>query len=551
MGHTILKPEVRHHATAAERSAVLSRNWLPEARLRLAGLAAFVGLANLGLLLFFLLGPISGDYDPSARTLNQTAFAFQGAASALIVFICLTGRLPDRLIPTVGLTYQFYICWLTSLTVARGTWVLYGHLPLVTWTTAIIVAFPLVVPSLPRVTLTAALLAAATRPLSIIYLDLEGLFDATLGDVTLAAASPTLAALAAYAGSRLVYRFERELESARELGSYRLEARIGAGGMGEVWRASHQMLARPAAVKVVRPELLLSADGDTADFYDTLDRFEREAQLIAQLRSPHTVELYDFGRTSDGALYYAMELLDGVDLASLLKRFGPVPHERVVHLLRQACHSHQEAHAVGIVHRDIKPANLVVCRHGVDHDVLKVLDFGLAELLVGSGAWTDRSGASDGPVVGTPGFMAPEIIQGAPADPRTDIYAVGCVAHWLLTGRLLFEGGNAMDLAMGHLNRAPPTVRDVGGAAIPDALQALILECLAKAPSERPASAQAVSARLAAVEGAEAWTPERAEAWWRQHDPATAVSDPGVLAAPLQPTAVAETRPAAYSDGEM
>ena len=201
----------------------------------------------------------------------------------------------------------------------------------------------------------------------------------------------------------------REVVRARELGSYRLEERLGQGGMGEVWRARHRMLARPAAIKLIRRDALAS---DPASAEVAATRFEREAQVIASLQSPHTVELYDFGRTEDGALYYVMELLDGVDLDAFVRRFGPLPAERVVYLLCQACSSLAELHRRGLVHRDIKPANIYLCRRGIEHDVVKVLDFGLVKQLAPAELAKSRALTRTDAVAGTPDYMAPEMAMG-------------------------------------------------------------------------------------------------------------------------------------------
>jgi eukaryotic-like serine/threonine-protein kinase len=179
----------------------------------------------------------------------------------------------------------------------------------------------------------------------------------------------------AYVGARVVYQLGSEVKRARELGSYRLEEKLGEGGMGEVWRARHRMLSRPAAIKLIRPSPAGNGRGGVSD--EAVRRFEREAQAIARLRSPHTVELFDFGRADDGAFYYVMELLDGLDADSLLRRFGPTPPERAIYLLRQVCHSLSEAQSCGLVHRDIKPANIFLCRYGEEYDFVKVLDFGI------------------------------------------------------------------------------------------------------------------------------------------------------------------------------
>jgi serine/threonine protein kinase len=321
----------------------------------------------------------------------------------------------------------------------------------------------------------------------------------------------------AYVGARVVYHLGTEVKRARELGSYRLEEKLGEGGMGEVWRARHRMLSRPAAIKLIRPGL--AGGGRAGVSEEAIRRFEREAQVIARLRSPHTVELFDFGMATDGAFYYVMELLDGLDADSLLRRFGPTPAERAIYLLRQVCHSLSEAQSCGLVHRDIKPANIFLCRYGEEYDFVKVLDFGIV------GAVRDTPGGNlmhtgGDTVRGTPAFMAPEQALGTDLDGRADIYATGCLAYWLLTGQFVFTAETSMGLLLQHAQTppAPPSTRTE--LPIPPALDDLVLSCLAKDPAKRPQSARDLSLRLAEVEGASAWTQDRARDWWVKHQPA-------------------------------
>jgi serine/threonine-protein kinase len=289
--------------------------------------------------------------------------------------------------------------------------------------------------------------------------------------------------------------------------------------MGEVWRARHRLLIRPAAIKLIRPQV--SGDPDLL-----LRRFEREARATAALKSPHTVQLYDFGATDDGRLYYVMELLDGLDLDTLVRQYGPLPPERVVHVMRQVCSSLQDAHGNGLVHRDIKPANVVMSRAGTTFDFAKVLDFGLVKLDTagpgGSGAVgpSDVKLSSEGSTSGTPAFMAPEIVLGAAeTDHRVDLYALGCVGYWLLTGKLIFEGRNAVEVMFHHAHTPPPRPSTRSELPIPARLEELMMECLEKEPARRPASAEAVSARLDAVPLESPWTVERAGRWWAMHRP--------------------------------
>jgi serine/threonine-protein kinase len=326
--------------------------------------------------------------------------------------------------------------------------------------------------------------------------------------------------------SRVLYGLRQQVAEANELGQYILEGRLGGGGMGEVWRARHRLLIRPAAIKLIRPEALGSMAGDR----DVLmRRFEREARATAALRSPHTVQLYDFGATDDGRLYYVMELLDGVDLDTLVRQFGPLPAERVVLILRQVCTSLIDAHGNGLVHRDIKPANVVVSRAGDTYDFVKVLDFGLVKLDTARKVEDEAVAklSTDGSTSGTPAFMAPEVILGAPnTDHRVDLYALGCVAYWLLTGRLVFEGGTVVEIMFHHAHTPPPRPSTRTELPIPPELDDLVMQLLEKDPARRPASAEEIRNRLNSVPLPAKWTPERAEQWWATHRPRPADARP-------------------------
>lgn len=280
---------------------------------------------------------------------------------------------------------------------------------------------------------------------------------------------------------------------AAEFGSYVLEKRLGAGGMGEVWRARHRLLARPAALKLIK------RTQENVDDASVVARFEQEARLTAALTSQHTVTVYDFGHLDDGTCYYVMELLDGDDLDGFLKRNGALPPEAVVHVLLQICDSLHEAHEAGLVHRDLKPANIFIARLGGDDSVVKVLDFGLVAL---AGAKRAQSSSDRltmaGFVQGTPGFMAPEQLRDESLDRRADIYALGCVAFWLLTGRAVFVAGSLMDELRQHLNQDPPEPAAVARQPIPPALNRLVHACLARDPDQRPASAKVLAAEILA-----------------------------------------------------
>jgi serine/threonine-protein kinase len=399
----------------------------------------------------------------------------------------------------------------------------------VSWVCVWFLIVPIIVPMTPGRTLVATLGSAATVPgLVALSAAVNGTPPSVapwFGDVIVDSLVATgICALLALFGSRLVYRLTRDLSRAQQLGSYQLVRRIGAGGMGEVWQARHQLLRRPAAIKLIRPEMLGGTEARAPR--EVLRRFEREAQATAALRSPHTVELYDFGVAPDGTFYYVMELLEGFDLKTLVERFGPLPAPRAVHLLRQVCHSLEDAHRSGLVHRDVKPANIFTCRRGLDCDFVKVLDFGLVKDL-GTGQETLEMSV-DGVARGTPAFMAPEAATGtAPVDARADLYALGCVAYWLVTGALVFEGPTPVATLLKHVQEEPVPPSRRLSEPIPARLERLIMACLRKDPAQRPASAAALAALLAECAAHDGtWKPADADAWWTLHAPAPAAPVP-------------------------
>ncbi len=324
--------------------------------------------------------------------------------------------------------------------------------------------------------------------------------------------------------SRILYDLRRSVQEANELGQYALEEKLGGGGMGEVWRARHRFLVREAAVKLIRPELLVSENGDPDV---VLRRFEREALATAQLHSPHTVQLYDFGQADDGTLFYVMELLEGINLEDLVRRFGPIPAERAVHILEQVCHSLDEAHRNGLTHRDIKPANILITAAGTELDFVKVLDFGLVRFQSAQPAAGDGLKlTAEGSMAGTPAYTAPEIAEGAPYDHRVDLYSVGCVGYWLLTGTLVFDRDTMMKILIDHARTPPPLPRTRTELPIPPDVEQVIMQCLEKDPEKRPANAGELLDRLLACELPQAWTRARADAWWQLHMPKPANERP-------------------------
>jgi serine/threonine-protein kinase len=270
-------------------------------------------------------------------------------------------------------------------------------------------------------------------------------------------------------------------------------------------------------VKLIRSEVLLRSEPDHARVL--IERFRREAQASASLRSPHTISLYDFGVAQDGTFFLVMEMLEGIDLETLVQRFGPQPADRTAHLLRQACESLAEAHSRGLVHRDIKPSNIFVCRMGLAVDFVKVLDFGLVKAL-DDGEKQEVLLTAPNATAGTPAYIAPEVVLGKSAiDHRVDIYALGCVAYWLLTGRLVFEASNAMQVMIQHANTPPVPPSARVELEIPPAVDDVVLACLAKDPTDRPASAAELATRLSAAVTGPAWSQDLALRWWERHRP--------------------------------
>ncbi len=387
------------------------------------------------------------------------------------------------------------------------------------WVAVWTMLFTVVVPTAPKRAVIAALLSVSAVPVVVAIAGTRYLAPSPILQLFFGFTFPyLLVVLMAYVGSHVVYGLGKEVSRARELGSYVLVEKLGQGGMGEVWRAKHRLLARPAAIKLIRPSLVAGKAGVLSA--EIRRRFEREAQTISSLRSPHTVDLYDFGVAEDGAFYYVMELLDGLDADSLVRRDGPLPPERVVAILRQICHSLSEAEAKGLVHRDIKPANIFLCRYGEDYDFVKVLDFGIVKAVNDTAETSLTLMTSDNLVRGTPSYIAPEQALGsATIDGRADIYSMGCVAYWLLTGEQVFTAETPMGLLIHHAHTPPVPMSQRTSRPIPAALEALIMSCLEKDPAKRPQSAREFSARLGAIELGQEWTAERAREWWEVSGP--------------------------------
>jgi len=371
-----------------------------------------------------------------------------------------------------------------------------------------------VIPNRPWKSITAALTSAAAVPCAHLVaaqilgypsLPWNRLASYALGPVLVAGWTPFI--------STRIHRLQEDLIRTQDFGSYHLEKLLGRGGMGEVWLARHRFLRREAAVKLVLAGLLERAGASERRHIQK--RFESEAQAIASLRSPHTVAIYDYGLAENGSLYYAMEYLNGLDAATLVNEYGPQPAGRVVSFLRQACESLEEAHDAGLVHRDIKPSNLFLCRLGKRTDFVKVLDFGLVKEL----ARATQSALTTTGTSGTPAFMSPEQVRGEEVDARADIYGLGCMAYFLLTGGVVFNKPNAMAMAMAHLTDRPDPPSARSELPIPESLERAVMACLEKKREDRPQSVAELRAMLDACTGVAPWTDADANQWWALHRP--------------------------------
>jgi tRNA A-37 threonylcarbamoyl transferase component Bud32 len=359
--------------------------------------------------------------------------------------------------------------------------------------------------------------AEAYRPLTI----LRWAFYAMFGLLA-------LSSVAIFVFTVVVARLQREAQKAaieaKHLGQYRLEERLGAGAMGVVYKGHHAMLRRPTAIKMLNVDKVNEA---------SIERFEREVQITCKLNNPSTVAIYDYGRTPEGVFYYAMEFLDGIDLQALVEKYGPQPEGRVIGILKQICGSLYEAHSLGLVHRDIKPANIMLNRRGGEPDVVKVLDFGLVRALDEA-----KQSRQSGGMAGTPLYMSPEAIQTPDlVDARSDIYAVGAVGYFLITGHPVFSATSLVDLCQQHVTALPIVPSERLGKHVSPELEAALLACLEKTRAKRPQTARDLATLLDRAPTAAAWTLDDAEAWWGRHERAQAASGTASSAPPSAPPA--------------
>ena len=474
-----------------------------------AAALSFAGLWLVVTVLAELTTRVAGPDPRMAAAWEQFGNELAGiviAVSLALAWWARRGRSPHVL--TMGLAYSI-LCAAAVAAITQWNPTVPGRG--ISWNCVTILLFPAIVPAPPRRIFLTSLIAASAEPLVHLLAVSAGVAQPLPGVQTFWSFIPSyLCAGLAVIPAGIVRRLGQQVRQARDLGSYQLGNRLGEGGMGEVYQASHRLLARPAAIKLISPAQLGARDERGRS--ELAERFRREATAAAALRSPHTIQLYDFGVAPDGSLYYAMELLDGIDLQSLVEEQGPLPPARAVHLLRQACRSLAEAHQAGLVHRDIKPANLMTCRMGTELDFIKVLDFGLVKRV----APQDVQLTAPDVAAGTPTYMAPESLDGASTvDHRADIYALGCVAYWLLCGRPPFTGNSAISILLKHRSDPPPPVASSRGP-VPADLKAVVLDCLAKEPDQRPSDALELERALSACSVGSGWSHDSALTWWSE-----------------------------------
>jgi len=540
--HFRVAPQLSTPATAGDLRALPFE--VLEQTCRRVGLASmvFAGVWTWVLLMNTVVrqftGPMQHQVESSLLGLENLITLAAILLSVAMVYVARALSHRPGLLLDIGLGYEVA----NALLIAVFNWLIvppewYPSMG-VSYICIVILVYPTIAPAGPYRTLAAAFLAASMDPLLYgVSVARGNVFEMGTFELAWAFAPNYLCAVLAIVPVTVIRGLGRRVSRERELGSYQVGERIGHGGMGNVFRATHRLLARPAAIKLIRPEALGAEGPDGATVL--IERFRREARAAASLRSPHTIELYDFGTAEDGSFYYVMELLNGLDLRELVNRFGPLGAPRTVELLKQVCLSLGEAHERGLVHRDIKPSNLVTCRMGLSVDYMKVLDFGLVKSALDED--TAAPGLTSPDVTtGTPAYMAPEIAVGdRPVDHRADLYALGCVAFWLLTGREVFEGATPIAILTQHVRDEPPLPSSLSELAIPEQLDRIVLDCLAKEPSARPASAMQLFTRLSACP-VEAWDPEQAREWWTLHLPERMTAD--WLSVPLAPSEPAATR---------
>lgn len=429
-----------------------------------------------------------------------------------------SGWLSKQRLLDLGMVFQVAIAFTCALfegaAYANPNAVVLGHSGIAVW----MVLCGRLMPNAPLKSATTAALCVAMWPLGY-WTDVRifGYQPMPVSRILVWVLPLAIVAIWMYVLNNWTLSFFVQQQRAEDVGTYVLTERLGHGGMGEVWRARHKTLARDAAVKLIRPEVLQASSGRQEALLRR--RFEREARATARLRSPHTVALYDFGRATNGSFYYVMELLAGIDLQDLVDRYGPMEPARVAHVLCQVAQSLDEAHRAGLVHRDIKPRNIMLSRLGFEYDFAKVLDFGLVKSPRSDDPEQTHT-TLDGAMTGTPAYMAPEIAMGSrEISGAADLYSLGCTAYFLLTGRLVFDAPTATAYAVAHVQTPPPPMRERSELPVPDGLEAIVMQLLEKQPERRISSARELARRLRALEDVPPWSPEQSERWWEMNLP--------------------------------
>jgi serine/threonine-protein kinase len=472
----------------------------------LATLVASVGFFAAGFAIEGLWPPRLG----STASLARPDILFHLAACAVLLLMWVATRQPGLSAETLHFadgagtvaTFGLYACMAGSMPAAWKPEMLYLLIVI-----TVLLYRAAIVPSPPLRTAWISALSAAPAPIlaAVAYARSEPAEISRGQAVAYAFLWASLAVCLSILLSFVTFRLRKSIARARKLGQYTLGEKLGEGGMGIVYRAEHEMLRRPTAIKLLPP-------GRAGE--DSLRRFEREVQQTARLTNPHTVSVYDYGRTPDGLFYYVMEYLDGIDLEDLVRESGPLHAGRAVRILRQVCAALAEAHGIGLIHRDIKPANIFLCERGGIPDIAKVLDFGLVREITGS---ADPRLTAENVVHGTPQYLAPEAIRNADSiDARSDLYALGAVAYFLLTGTPVFSGRGSLEVIHHHLQTPPEPPSKRSGRPIPPKLEAVVLSCLAKNPDERPESARALAQALHDCDDVPAWDELDARRYWQE-----------------------------------
>jgi serine/threonine-protein kinase len=445
--------------------------------------------------LFHLIGTvIAGGIWAAGRFVRLSMFVAQSLDAAGTVLLCISYAFMGGAIA------------LSDLVVIAPMHALFSGLLACSY---VLISRAVAVPSTPGrtswISAVAMVPTLATTAYVFTELDAAGLTMPSGYFVDVASWAVAAVAMAAVA-SRVIFGLRAEVSKIRQLGQYTLEERIGAGGMGVVYRARHAMLRRPTAIKLLPPEKA----GE-----ENLHRFEREVQLTARLSHPSTVAVFDFGRTPDGVFYYAMEYLDGVDLERLVREDGPQPPGRVAQILEQVSGALAEAHGIGLIHRDVKPANVILCERGGVPDVAKVVDFGLVKRIEAPAGEAPLAVTGVNMLVGTPLYVAPEAISGEwTVDGRSDLYALGAVGYFLLTGSPVFNAKSVVEVCAHHLHTEPEPPSSRMGHPLPVALENIILQCLAKSPADRPKDARTLQRSLAMCRSELPWSVDQATQWW-------------------------------------